>query len=61
VIYGTVLPFLGDVLVGSPETALGAAIFTAALADCGQVKKATVSRGVKRIKKSRASDEGGER
>jgi len=52
VIYGTVLPFLGDVLVGSPETALGATIFTAALADCALVKKAMVGRGVKRIKRA---------
>jgi hypothetical protein len=39
------LPFLGDVLLGSPETVLGATIFTAALADCGLVKKAMVGRG----------------
>ena len=50
-IYETVLPFLGDVLVGLPETALGATIFTATLADCGLVKKAMVSCRVKRIKK----------
>jgi len=51
VIYGTALPFFGDVLLGSPETRLGATIFTAALADCGLVKKAMVCRGVKRRKK----------
>jgi hypothetical protein len=45
------LPFLGDVLLGSPETPLGATIFTAALADCGLVKKAMVGRGVTRRKK----------
>jgi hypothetical protein len=42
------LPFFGDVLIESPGTALGATIFTAALADCGLVKKAMVGRGVKR-------------
>jgi hypothetical protein len=39
------LPFFGDVLIESPGTALGATIFTAALADCGLVKKAMVGRG----------------
>jgi hypothetical protein len=51
VIYGTALPFFGDVLIGSSETALGGTIFTAALADCGLVKKAMVDREVKRRKK----------
>jgi hypothetical protein len=51
VIYGRALPFFGDVLIGSLETALGATIFTAALADCGLVKKAMVDREVKRRKK----------
>jgi hypothetical protein len=42
-------PFLGEVLVESPpEIALGATIFTAALADCGLVKKAMVGRGVQK-------------
>jgi len=45
------LPFFGDVLLESPGTALGATIFTAALADCGLVKKAMVGRGVKRRKR----------
>jgi hypothetical protein len=45
------LPFFGDVLLGSSETAVGATIFTAALADCGLVKKAMVGREVKRRKK----------
>ena len=36
------LPFFGEVLIGSAETALGATIFTAALADCGLEKKAIV-------------------
>ncbi len=40
------LPFFGDVLVGSPETAAGETIFTAALADCGLAKKAMVACGV---------------
>jgi hypothetical protein len=31
-------PFFGDALVESPGTAVGATIFTAALADCGLVK-----------------------
>jgi hypothetical protein len=43
--------FFGDVLIGSSETALGGTIFTAALADCGLVKKAMVDREVKRRKK----------
>jgi hypothetical protein len=42
------LPFFGDVLTESPGTGLGATIFTAALADCGLVKKAMVRRGVKK-------------
>ena len=42
------LPFFGEDLIGSAETALGATIFTAALADCGLVKKAMVGLGVKR-------------
>ena len=40
------LPFFGDVFVGSAGTALGATIFTAALADCGLAKKAMVACGV---------------
>ena len=44
------LPFFGDVLRESPGSALGATIFTAALADCGLVKKAMVGRGVRRGK-----------
>jgi hypothetical protein len=47
------LPFFGDDLIGSSETGLGATIFTAALADCGLVKKAMVGRGVKRRKRGR--------
>lgn len=46
------LPFLGDVFIESPGTTLGATIFTAALADCGLVKKAMVGRGVKRKRES---------
>jgi hypothetical protein len=42
------LPFFGDVLIESPGATLGATIFTAALADCGLVKKAMVGPGVKR-------------
>jgi len=42
------LPFFGDVLIGSSGTVLGATIFTAALADCGLVKKAMVGRGVQK-------------
>jgi hypothetical protein len=53
-IYGTEgrnVPFLGEVLEESPpepEIALGATILTAALADCGLVKKAMVGRGVQK-------------
>lgn len=41
-----ILPFFGDVFVGSAGSALGATIFTAALADCGLAKKAMVACGV---------------
>ena len=42
------VPFFGELLVESPGTAVGATIFTAALADCGLVKKAMVGRGVQK-------------
>jgi hypothetical protein len=38
------IPFFGEDLVESPRTGLGATIFTAALADCGLVKKAMIGR-----------------
>lgn len=51
---GTNVPFFGEVLVESPPvTALGATIFTAALADCGLVKKAMVGREVQKKRAGR--------
>jgi hypothetical protein len=55
------LPFFGDVLIGSSETVLGATIFTAALAECGLVKKAMVGRELRRKKRAGRPMEVGER